>query len=79
MVKFFLVSTVDNIATYEYYPEDDRSKECGIITLDIISGETTLIKKAEIGFMNYAGHAMDRIEEYFEKGKVPESGTVMWY
>ena len=42
MVKFFLVSTDDNIATYEYYPEDDRSKECGIITLDIVSGKTLL-------------------------------------
>lgn len=79
MVKFFLVSTADNIATYEYYPEDDRSKECGIIALDIVSGETTLIKKAEKGFMNYAGYAMNRIEEYFGKGEIPKSGMVMWY
>ena len=39
MVKFFLVSTVDNIATYEYNPEGNKSKECGIIFSTKTKGE----------------------------------------
>lgn len=77
MVKFFLVSTVDNIATYEYYPEGNKSKECGIIALDIVSGKTTLVKKAEDDWshiitsksMNESRTAINRMRE--EIGKEP--------
>ncbi len=121
MVKFYLISIIGNIATYEYYPDGDKSKGSGIITLDTVSGEINLVKKAEDDwshiisaenmndmqetinkmreengekhlsenefpvatedelYLYYASHAMDRIEEYFEKGEVPESGMVVWY
>lgn len=121
MVKFYLISIIGNIATYEYFPDGDKSKACGIITLNTVSGEIILVKIAEEDWSNiitaesmnemrnainqiceeigekhlseyeltvatedelhyyYASYAMDRIEEYFKKGEVPESGMAMWY
>lgn len=78
MVKFYLISLISNIATYEYYPDGDKSKVCGIITLNTVSGEIILVKKSENGYLNDAHHAMDRIEECFEKGEIPEYGIAAW-
>ena len=48
MVEFFLLKKLNNIAVYEYYPEKDRNKQGGVIYLDIVSGDLTLEKVAEI-------------------------------
>lgn len=110
MVEFFLLN---NTAVYEYYPENDRNKQGGVIYLDIVSGDLTLEKVAEIDWeyavkadmleeirteINqndlffeaeelppeehiycYASHVINKIEELFKKGIVPERGTLMWY
>ena len=78
MVRFYLISIIGNIATYEYYPDGDKSKACGIITLNTESGEIILVQKSEDGYLNDAQHAMDKIEEYFEKGEIPEYGIAAW-
>ena len=61
MVKFFLLNKLNNIAVYEYYPEKDRNKQGGVIYLDIVSGDITLEKVAEIDW-EYAVKA-DMLEE----------------
>lgn len=113
MVEFFLLNKLKNTAVYEYYPEKDRNKQGGVIYLDIVSGDITLEKIAEIDWeytvtadmieemkkaINqnglffeagelpeeehiycYASHVINKIEELFKKGIVPERGTVIWY
>lgn len=80
MVKFYLISIVDNIVTYEYYPEDHTDKCCGIIILDTVSKIFSIEKTAEEDCgQKYAFHAIRKIREQFETGEIPQKGMTVWY
>lgn len=80
MVKFYLISLIDNIATYEYYPDGDQSKQSGIITLDIKTGEIILVKTAEEDWssiitaesMNEMRNAINQMREEIGEKHLPE-------
>lgn len=50
MVKFFIEKKDKNKAVYKYYPEDNRENECGIISVDLKTGDMTVDIPAEMDF-----------------------------
>ena len=50
MVKFILKEKIGTTFTYEYFPEDDTSKEAGIIVVDVSAGSVNIEKVAEKDF-----------------------------
>ncbi len=61
MVKFFIEKNDKNKAVYKYYPEDDRKKTGGIISVDLKTGDMTVDVPAEMDFKCTA--AADELNE----------------
>jgi hypothetical protein len=50
MVRYYLVENSDTHVVYEYYPEDKKDKQPGIITIDRVSERIELTTPAEGDF-----------------------------
>lgn len=121
MVTFFVDSRDATKVVYKYYPENHTYKACGLINLDLVSGEFSVKVIAEEDFVcktsvdelnemrnainemrlengespltedelplategnewyYYADYVIRRLVEDFDKGIIPEKGTVAWY
>lgn len=78
MVKIFLKENNGKQVIYDYYPEGDDP--FGVISIEVSSGECTMVKKAESApFGDYYCHACHRIREYWKDGKFREKGMIAWY
>jgi hypothetical protein len=64
MVTFYIESKDAAQVIYKYFPEDHMDKAFGLIRVDLVREEITVKVVAE---------------EDFDKGTVPEKGTVAWY
>ncbi len=47
MVRYYLIKNKNNLLTYEYYPEDDKKKEAGLIVANLKDNEIEIVKVAE--------------------------------
>lgn len=77
MLKLELLSITELDIRYKYYPED--SDEYGIVTLKKLTKDRNVEKQALGYSLNYAMHAIRRLEEYYEKNSFPEKDIVAWY
>lgn len=53
MVTYELVVREGDMLTYNYWPEDDRSAECGTIIVDLTSETANLVRPAERDFKSH--------------------------
>jgi exopolysaccharide biosynthesis predicted pyruvyltransferase EpsI len=89
MVYYYLIESSDTHIIYEYYPENDKSKAPGIITVDKIAETIELTKPAEMDFEGhseefgnwywYYDHARRHIIEDYEEGTIKSIGMAAWY
>ena len=90
MVNYYLKENTDEKVIYEYYPEDDKSKQAGIITIDKINEKIQLTRVAEQDSESYApefnerwwryyDHAQRQIVRDYNNGEIKDYGMVAWY
>ncbi len=81
MVVYDFIEENDESITYWYYPEDDRTKEHGVIVADKINERVRVSKKAERDgeYSWYGNHAINQIIERLNNDEDPRDGIVMWY
>lgn len=77
MVKIELLELTNRFARYKYFPED--SSEYGIVALDRKTGRREFEKVVSGYGLNYAAHAIRRIEEFQKNEEFQERDTVVWY
>ena len=90
MVTYYLIKTIENSAEYEYYPEDDKTKQPGIIVVDKTNKKIFLKSVAERDYETFAEefnarwwvyyeHAERHIIKDYNNGLIKETGLAMWY
>ena len=81
MVVYDFKEETEKKIIYWYYPEDDRTKEYGIIVADKINEKISIVKSAEADFASdkYGRHAIRQITERLNNDEEPRDGIVMWY
>ena len=90
MVNWYLIEETDKHIRYEYYPESDKDKQPGIITIDRIADKIELTKPADADFESYAeefnerwyyyfSHAEKHIASDYNSGIIKKSGMTAWY
>ena len=81
MVVYEFKEETEEKIIYWYYPEDDRTKEYGIIVADKINEKISITKSAEADFASdkYGRHAIHQITERLNNDEEPRDGIVMWY
>ena len=79
MLRYFLESIVNNIATYSYYPESTTSGK-GIVTIDMRTGVINIVRESTDDYHKwYAYKLAKRLETFFRDGSYDEKGLVAWY
>ena len=93
MVSFSILHRTDEQIMYEYYPENRKDKQPGIITIDMRAEKIGIATPAEDDFECcercadefdvrwwwYGSHAIRRICEDYNNGLIKDSGIVAWY
>ena len=76
MVRIEMIELTDEHARYKYFPEN--SEAFGIIKLNRLTNVREFEKTVSGYSMNYAAHAIRRIEEYNAIGTFKEKDIVAW-
>lgn len=81
MVKYYFIEENDKHIIYHYYPEDDKTKEYGIIDVDKEDEIVRVTKTTERDSKShkYGDHAASNIVERLNNEESPGNGMVMWY
>lgn len=90
MVYYCLIENSVASVVYEYFPENNRDKCPGIITIDKANEKIKLTSPAEADYEYYVEefderwwvyykHAERRIVEDYNNGLVKEVGMAAWY
>lgn len=77
MVTLELVSLTKEKVVYKYFPEDEN--DFGIIQLNRVTKEPTLLKDDSRGNSVYRHHAFSKIRKYDAEGNFPKTGISAWY
>ncbi len=78
MLKYELLEDNLNYATYKYCPEN--KEEAGFIVVSKINKEILRLDVApDDEFKWYALKLYKRIQEWIDKGNLPQTGKIAWY
>lgn len=76
MLRLELIEVTEAIIKYKYYPED--SKKYGVVILRKTTKQRDIEVMASGYSSSYAAHALQRLEEYFQKNVFPKEDIVAW-
>lgn len=90
LVYYYLKANNENYVIYDYYPEDNKDRSPGIITINKVLEIIELTTPAEMDFERcakefdepwywYANHAIRCIIKDYNDGIIKEIGMSAWY
>lgn len=79
VVGFELASIDGDVATYKYFPENDRDNS-GALRYDVVKKTFEVTKRALFDdFSSYSNHLLNRLRDAASIDDIPRSGYVAWY